>query len=52
MRQLLVKYLAMNYDSKMFGKTFRHLRVVNVLMPLFCLAGLYNLLTPGFDVWE
>lgn len=52
MRKLLVKYLAMNYDSKLFGRTFRHLRVVNVLTPYLCIAGLYNLLTPGFSLMQ
>lgn len=39
----------MNYDFKVFGKVMRGLRAVNVEIVLFCLPGLYNVLTPGFD---
>ena len=49
MKKLLIKYIAYNYDYKVFGKTRAHLRVVNPLILFFCIAGLYNLLNPGFD---
>lgn len=53
MRKWIVRHWAYSYDSKfLFGMVGRHLRVVNTLMPLFCAAGLYNLLAPGFDVWQ
>lgn len=42
----------MNYDFKVFGKVMRGLRAVNVEIVLFCIAGIYNLLTLGFDVWQ
>lgn len=48
MRDWIVKHMALSYDSKVFGTTFRHLRAVNVLMPLFVIAGLINLFTVGF----
>ncbi len=49
MRNLLIKYLALNYDYKVLGKTRGHFRAVNPFIFLFCAAGLYNLLTIGFD---
>lgn len=49
MRKLMIKYLAMNYDYKVFGRVTRSLRAVSVEIVLFCIAGLYNVLTPGFD---
>ncbi len=52
MRNWIIKYWAYQYDSKVFGKTFRHPRVVNTIMPLFCIAGLINLLVPGFSIFQ
>ena len=50
MKNLLIKYIALQYDYRLFGKTRAHLRVVNPFVLFFCIAGLYNLLTPGFDL--
>lgn len=52
MRDWIIKHWALSYDSKVFGVTFRHLRVVNTLVPLLMLGGLYNVLTVGFDFWQ
>lgn len=52
MRELLVKYLALSYDTKVFGQTWSHLRCVNVLMPLFVVMGVTNLLTGGFGALD
>lgn len=52
MKNRIIKHWLLSYDSKVFGKTFRHLRVVNTAMPLFLLAGLFNLFTEGFGIWD
>jgi hypothetical protein len=52
MRKWIIKHWAFSYDSKVFGLKGRHLRVVNTLIVLFCAAGLYNVLTVGFDVLQ
>lgn len=52
MRNLLIKYLAGQYDYRLNGKTGGHLRAVNTVLFLFCFAGNFNLLTPGFDIWQ
>lgn len=50
MRNWYIKNMKYNWDSKVFGTSFRHLRAVNVLMPLFVIAGLVNLFTEGFPL--
>jgi hypothetical protein len=49
MREWIIKNWSYSYDSVLFGIPLRHLRAVNTLIVLICAAGLYNLLTPGFD---
>jgi hypothetical protein len=51
-RQFLIKHLAFNYDYKAFGKTRAFLRVINPAVLLFCIAGLFNVLTRGFSIWQ
>lgn len=49
----MIKNWYFNWDSKVFGlKIGRHLRVVNTLIVLFCIAGLSNLWIDGFDVFQ
>ncbi len=50
MKNWMIKNWLFNYDTKVFGTTFRHLRVVNTLMPLFVFAGVINLLTEGLTL--
>jgi len=51
-RDWIIKNWAYSYDTKFLGNKGKHLRVVNTLIVLFCIAGLYNLLTVGFDIWQ
>lgn len=52
MKNILIKYLAFSYTSKVFGWTNKHLRAVNVIIPLLCFSGLFNLFSEGFGFWD
>lgn len=53
MRRWIIKHWAYSYDSTtpLLGAG-RHLRVVNTCIVLLCMAGMYNLLTEGFDILQ
>ena len=54
MRDWMIKNWYFNWDSKIFGEKFGgvHLRVVNTLIVLICVAGLANLLIDGFGIGQ
>ena len=52
MRKFIIKHWAYQYDSKVFGMKFRHPRVANTIVLLFCIAGLINLLIPAFTLLQ
>lgn len=48
-RKFIVKYFALSYRVKLFGKEYAWLRASNIIFPLFCLFTLsvtYDLLIP------
>lgn len=38
MKEWIVKNFSHSWDSKVFGTKFRHLRAVNITMPVFCIC--------------
>lgn len=52
MKNWMIRHWMFSYDSKVFGKVWRHYRVINTLVPLFLFAGLVNLFTEGFGFWD
>ncbi len=52
MRKFIIKHWAYQYDSKVFGKKFRHPRIANTIVLLLCIGGLINLLIPAFTIFQ
>ena len=51
MRKWIINKMGLSYTSKIFGWNFKkHLRVVNILIPLLVIGGLWNVLTEGFTL--
>ena len=42
MRDLIIKYFALFYHTKVFGKTYSPMRAITPCVIIFCLAGLYT----------
>ena len=52
MRKWIINKMGLSYDSKIFGQGFKHLRVVNTLVFLIVIGGLWNVFTEGFTLMD
>jgi len=47
MRKLIVKYFALDYICRVFGKSVNFVRAANVIFPLMCLSGILMMANAG-----